>query len=106
MDEDRWSQSSVSEAPEAATSGVRRAEDGPDSPIPEAPPATAYGLGEKARTIARRTGDSAAVAANALKEQGHQASHYLLRSVEQNPLASILIAGIVGYALAHLNRRS
>lgn len=77
MDQERWSQSSVSEAPEAATSAVRRAEDGAGPPVPEAPPrATLQGGGD-----------------------------YLLRWVERNPLTAVMICGAAGFLLSLPSRR-
>lgn len=75
MDEQRWSQSSVSEAPEAITSGVRRAEDGAGAqPVPEAPP------------------------------EGGSSGGYLLRGISCNPLTAIVTAILAGFALALLGR--
>ena len=75
MDEMRWSQNSVSEAPEAMTNAVRRAEDGTNAPpVPEAPPV-----------------------------EPHSADA-LLRLVRRQPLTMILAAGIAGLAVALLSR--
>ena len=75
MDEMRWSQNSVSEAPEAVTNAVRRAEDGANAPpVPEAPPVEPHGPDP------------------------------LLRIMRVQPLTMILAAGIAGLTVALLSR--
>ena len=55
-------------------------------------------LGEHAQEVARRTRDQAAVTTKA-------AGDYLSRNAAANPLAALLVAGAVGYALAYLMHR-
>ena len=78
MDEERWEQMTVSQAPEAATNAVRHAEDGAGAPIPEVPPA--------AGTACRHAGD------------------LMLRGVEQQPLAAVAVAAGIGLGLSLLGR--
>ena len=77
MDEERWSQMTVSEAPEAATNAVRHAEDGAGPPIAQMPPASAE---------CRHSGD------------------FLLRGVHLRPLAAMLVAAGVGFGLSRFGR--
>jgi|SRR5579884_2430194 len=55
----------------------------------------AENLGGQAQDIAGRAGDRAAATTRA-------AGDYLSRSAKANPLTSLLVAGVVGYALAFL----
>ena len=58
--------------------------------------------GATAKELARRTREQAAMASDALYQQGTRAGEYLTRNVNEYPLAALLIAGAVGYGLAYL----
>lgn len=73
----------------------------------------ARNLGEQARSamadpsataqeLARRAREQAAMATDAVYQQGTRAGEYLSRNVNEYPLAALLIAGAVGYGLAYL----
>jgi ElaB/YqjD/DUF883 family membrane-anchored ribosome-binding protein len=75
--------------------------------------ATVRNLGEQARAaiadpgataqeLARRAREQAAIAGDALYQQGTRAGEYLTRNVNEYPLVTLLIAGAVGYGLAYL----
>ena len=74
---------------------------------------TARNLGEQARSamadpgataqeLTRRAREQAAIAGNALYQQGTPAGEYLTQNVNEYPLVALLIAGAIGYGLAHL----
>jgi ElaB/YqjD/DUF883 family membrane-anchored ribosome-binding protein len=58
--------------------------------------------GATAQELARRAREQAAIAGDALYQQGTRAGEYLTRNVNEYPLAALLIAGAVGYGLAYL----
>jgi hypothetical protein len=58
--------------------------------------------GATAQELARRAREQAAIAGDALYQQGTRAGEYLTRNVNEYPLVALLIAGAVGYGLAYL----
>src|SRR5260370_18918959 len=58
--------------------------------------------GATAQELARRAREQAAMANDALYQQGTRAGEYLSRNISEYPLAALLIAGAVGYGLAYL----
>ena len=58
--------------------------------------------GATAQELARRAGEQAAMASDALYQQGTRAGEYLTRNVNEYPFAALLIAGAIGYGLGFL----
>jgi ElaB/YqjD/DUF883 family membrane-anchored ribosome-binding protein len=67
--------------------------------------AAAQDIGTRVQDAARQAQDKARATRDALHEQGSQAKDYVVRSVEQRPLAALLVAGAIGYAVAYLIHR-
>jgi ElaB/YqjD/DUF883 family membrane-anchored ribosome-binding protein len=67
--------------------------------------AAAESIGEMAQDAARQVADRATAAASTLSAQGGCARSYVSRTVEENPLTAVLVAGAVGYAVACLLHR-
>jgi hypothetical protein len=74
---------------------------------------TARNLGEQARSamadpgataqeLTRRAREQAAIAGDALYQQGTPAGEYLTQNVNEYPLVALLIADAIGYGLAYL----
>ena len=62
--------------------------------------------GEVIQSVAPGAGDQAKQVASNLYDQGSQAGETMRQYVVQQPIAALLIAGAVGYALAYLIHRS
>jgi hypothetical protein len=58
--------------------------------------------GATAQELARRAREQTAMASDVLYHQGTRTGEYLTRKVNEYPLATLLIAGAVGYGLAYL----
>lgn len=83
------------------------------SNVSEQAASMARNLGEQARSavssasenageLARRAREQASAASETLYQQGAKAGEYLSRNVNEYPLASLLIAGAIGYGIAYL----
>ncbi|HEX3861218.1 MAG TPA: hypothetical protein VHY35_05950 [Stellaceae bacterium] len=67
--------------------------------------AVAGSIGGMAQDTARQVANQATAAADTLSNQGGMARDYLARTVEENPLTAVLVAGAIGYAVACLLHR-
>jgi len=67
--------------------------------------AAAGAVGGMAQDAARQVADQATAAAGNISAQGALARDYVTKAVEGNPLAALLVAGAVGYAMACLIHR-
>jgi ElaB/YqjD/DUF883 family membrane-anchored ribosome-binding protein len=61
--------------------------------------------GEMIQGVAPRAGEQAKQAASDLYDQGSRAGEQVRQYVVQQPLAALLIAGAIGYAVAYMIHR-
>jgi ElaB/YqjD/DUF883 family membrane-anchored ribosome-binding protein len=64
--------------------------------------AAAADPGATAQDLARRAREQAAVASDALYQQGMRAGEYLTENVNEYPLTALLLAAAIGYGIAFL----